>query len=162
MIAGPGGRMLTEKMIQEIEDEAAHYPDSQAVSIEALKIVQRERGWISDESLKEVADYLGMTADELDSVATFYPLIFRQPVGRHVILLCDSVSCWICGEEKLKERFRQRLGIGMGETGQDGRFTLLPIACLGDCDHAPTMIVDEDLYHDLKPEDIEGILERYS
>ncbi len=153
--------MLTKEMVQAIEEEAKHYPTSQAVGIEALKIVQRERGWISDESLKEVADYLGLSAEDLDGVATFYPLIYRRPVGRHVILLCDSVSCWILGEQKLEERFQQRLGIGMGGTSQDGRFTLLPIACLGDCDHAPALIIDEDLYHDLSPQSLDEVLERY-
>ena len=98
-----------------------------AVCIEALKIVQRHRGWVSDDGLRDVADILDMTPDELDSVATFYNLIFRKPVGRHVILICDSVSCWIMGYERDPATYlKERLGIGLGETTADGRFTLLP------------------------------------
>jgi NADH-quinone oxidoreductase subunit E len=102
-----------------------------------------------------------MTPDELDSVATFYNLIFRKPVGRHVILVCDSVSCWIMGYERLRERLTARLGIRPGDTTADGRFTLLPIVCLGTCDHAPAMMIDEDLYRDIDPAAIDAILEQY-
>ena len=102
-----------------------------------------------------------MTPEELDSVATFYNLLFRRPVGRHVILLCDSVSCWIVGSEQLGEYLTSRLGIGLGETTEDGRFTLLPVACLGTCDHAPAMMVGDDLYRDLEPASLDEILSQY-
>lgn len=153
--------MLTKEEIQAIDDEWSHYPDKQAVSIEALKIVQRLRGWVSDESLSDVAAYLGMTIDELDSVATFYPLIFRKPVGKHVILICDSVSCWITGYEQLRQTISEDLGVTFGETTEDGRFTLLPIPCLGACDHAPAMMVDNELYGNLDSEKVKKILAEY-
>jgi NADH-quinone oxidoreductase subunit E len=153
--------MLTQEEIKAIDDERSHYPDKQAVSIEALKIVQRGRGWISDESLSDIAVYLGMTIDELESVATFYPLIFRKPVGKHVILMCDSVSCWITGYEQLRQTIRDHLGITFGETTEDGRFTLLPIPCLGACDHAPVMMVDDELYGNLDAEKVKKILAEY-
>jgi len=124
--------------------------------------VQRHRGWISDETLDEVADFLDMTPAELDSVATFYNLIFRKPVGRHVILLCDSVSCWIMGYESMLEYLKKRLGVGFGETTPDGRFTLLPHVCLGACDQAPAMMVDGDLHVELDPDKIDRILSMYS
>ena len=153
--------MLTQEEIQAIDDEWSHYPDKQAVSIEALKIVQRLRGWVSDESLSDVAAYLGQTIDELDSVATFYPLIFRKPVGKHVILICDSVSCWITGYEQLRQTISEDLGVTFGETTEDGRFTLLPIPCLGACDHAPAMMVDNELYGNLDSEKVKKILAEY-
>jgi NADH-quinone oxidoreductase subunit E len=153
--------MLTDREQQEITAELGHYPERRAVCIEALKIVQQHRGWVSDESLRDIATFLGMTPDELDSVATFYNLIFRKPVGRHVILVCDSVSCWIMGYERLRERLTARLGIRPGDTTADGRFTLLPIVCLGTCDHAPAMMIDEDLYRDIDPAAIDAILEQY-
>jgi NADH-quinone oxidoreductase subunit E len=153
--------MLTDREQQEITAELGHYPERRAVCIEALKIVQQHRGWVSDESLRDIATFLGMTPDELDSVATFYNLIFRKPVGRHVILVCDSVSCWIMGYERLRERLTARLGIQPGDTTADGRFTLLPIVCLGTCDHAPAMMIDEDLYRDIDPAAIDAILEQY-
>lgn len=154
--------MLTGEERREIEAELGHYEDRPAASIEAMKVVQRRRGWVSDESLHDLGELLGMTSAELDGVATFYNLIFRRPVGRHVILVCNSVSCWIMGYTTLREHLSRRLGIDLGETTADGRFTLLPIVCLGACDHAPTMMVDDDLHGDLTPEKIETILESYT
>lgn len=153
--------MLTEMERREIEEELSHYPDKRAGCVEALKVVQRHRGWVSDESLKSVAALLGMTGDELDGVATFYNLIFRKPVGRHVILLCDSISCWVCGYEGIRRRLEARLGISMGETTPDGRFTLLPIVCLGACERAPAMMIDEELHGDLRTDTVESVLEQY-
>lgn len=153
--------MLTPEERQEIEAELEHYPTKQAVCIDAMLIVQKHRGWVSDESLKDLAEFLGMSVEDLDGVATFYNLIFRKPVGRHVVMVCDSVSCWIMGYERLRKRLTSRLGVKMGETTADGRFTLLPIVCLGTCDHAPAMMVDGDLHRDLDPQKVDGILEKY-
>ncbi len=152
---------LSAEERREIEAEFPRYPTKRAVCIDALKIVQRHRGWISDESLQDIAQLLEMSLDELDGVATFYNLLYRKPVGRHVVLLCDSVSCWIMGYEKLRERLCSKLGARLGETTADGRFTLLPIVCLGTCDHAPAMMVDEDLHRDLDPAKAEQALENY-
>lgn len=153
--------MLIEEERQEIEKEFPHYPQKQAACIEALKVVQQHRGWVPGEAIMEIAELLEMTPDEVDNVATFYNLIFRKPVGKHVILICDSVSCWITGYERLREHLTARLGINLGETTADGRFTLLPIVCLGTCDHAPALMIDDDLHRDLDPEKIDEILERY-
>jgi NADH-quinone oxidoreductase subunit E len=154
--------MLTDEERQEIECEMGRYPDRRSVCIEALKIVQKHRGWISEESLQDLAPVLNMTRDELDSVATFYNLLYRKPVARHVILICDSVSCWITGYEFLREHFRTRLGLTVGETTPDQRFTLLPIVCLGACGGAPAMMVDGELYENLlDPAKIDRILEKY-
>jgi NADH-quinone oxidoreductase subunit E len=153
--------MLSAEERQDIESTMQHYPNKRAVCIEALKAIQRHRGWVSDEGLIDAAEFLDMTRDELESVATFYNAIHRRPVGRHVILLCDSVSCWIMGCERLREHLASRLGIGFGQTSADDRFTLLPNVCLGACDHAPTMMIDEDLHRDLDAAGLDSILERY-
>lgn len=153
--------MLSVQEREQIDHEVATVPDKQAACIEALKIVQRHRGWVSDEALADVAQYLEMSTADLDGVATFYNLIFRRPVGRHVIRLCDSVSCWILGSERLREAFAAQLGIHFGETTSDGRFTLVPIQCLGTCDHAPALMIDEDLYRDLAPEELAALLQKY-
>jgi NADH-quinone oxidoreductase subunit E len=153
--------VLSAEERKEIEAELAHYPDKRAVCIDAMKVVQQHRGWVSDEALRDVAEFLEMPVAELDSVATFYNLIFRKPVGRHVIMVCDSVSCWVMGYERLRDHLTKRLGIKLGETTPDGRFTLLPIVCLGTCDHAPAMMVDNDLHRDLEIEKIDAILEQY-
>ncbi len=153
--------MLTAEERREIEEEVARYPYRRAGTIEALKAVQRHRGWVSDESVKDVAELLGMTPDEVDAVATFYNLVFRRPVGRHVILLCDSVSCWVMGHDGVRDRLQAHLGIRPGETTPDGRFTLLPTVCLGACDRAPAMMIDGDLHGGLDPGAIESILANY-
>lgn len=153
--------MLTDAEREEIEHHVAEYPYKRAACIEALKVVQRYRGWVSDESINDIAALLEMSPAELDNVATFYNLIFRKPVGKHVILLCDSVSCWIVGYEKMRQHLSERLGIRFGETTPDGEFTLLPIVCLGDCDHAPVMMVDTETYNNLNAEKIDQILETY-
>ncbi len=153
--------MLTEEEKREIEAHIEKLPRRSAACLEALSVVQKHRGWVSDQSLHELAEFLDMTPHELDSVATFYNLVFRQPVGRHVILVCDSISCWVMGYEKLVERLNQKLGIQWGETTPDERFTLLPMPCLGTCDHAPALMIGDDLHRDVKVEGLDEILERY-
>ena len=153
--------MLTVEEKQKIEHEIEHVPVRKAACIEALKIVCNQRGWVSDENVRDIADYLEMSAEEVDSVATFYNLIFRRPVGRNVILVCDSISCWIMGYENLKNKLSEKLGIKYGETTTDGRFTLLPNPCLGTCDHAPAMMVGNDLYQDIETSQLDQILEKY-
>ncbi|KAA5549300.1 NADH-quinone oxidoreductase subunit NuoE [Adhaeribacter rhizoryzae] len=154
--------MLTAEEVSQIEHEISLVPVRKAAGIEALKIVQQHRGWVSDESLKDTAAFLGVSAEELDSVATFYNLIFRQPVGRHVILLCDSISCWVMGYEKIREHLMQKLDIKYGQTTPDGRFTLLPNVCLGTCDCAPALMIGPDLYQNVTPEELDEILSRYN
>ena len=153
--------MLTETEIQTIDHEVSLVPHKKAAVIEALKIVQQNRGWISDETVSAIAAHLEMSAAEVDSVATFYNLIFRKPVGRHVILLCDSISCYVMGYRKLYEALQEELKIKFGETTADKKFTLLPNACLGCCDHAPALMIGEDLFMDIKAEDIAEILKKY-
>jgi NADH-quinone oxidoreductase subunit E len=146
----------------EEQKEMAHYPLKQSVCIDALKIVQKHRGWVSDGTLADVAQFLQMSTDQLDGVATFYNLIFRKPVGRHVIFYCDSVSCWLLGCNRLRDDLSQKLGIQPGQTTADGKFTLLPIVCLGACDHAPVMMIDSDLHRDVTLQNVGGILEKYT
>lgn len=146
---------LTEIEIGEIEREIQHLPDRQSAAIDALKIVQVHRGWISDNSLAAIAQLLGMTADELDGIATFYNLIYRQPVGENVILFCDSVSCWLMDGEKVCKKLSEKLEIEFGQTSADNKYTLLPVTCLGDCDHAPAMMVGDELHHDLTVDNLD-------
>lgn len=153
--------MLTPEERQEIEAEFPRYPHKQAVCLDAMKIIQRHRGWVSDESLRDLGEILDMTAEELDGVATFYNLVFRRPVGRHVVLICDSVSCWIMGYEKLCQRLTSQLGVDLGGTTADKRFTILPIVCLGTCDHAPALMVDNDLYRDVEADHVDDVLTNY-
>ncbi len=153
--------MMTEDEKTKIQREIEQSEYPRAASVEALRIVQSRRGWVADEDIRELAPLLDMTPDELDAVATFYSFIFRRPVGRHVIFVCDSVSCWVMGYEALLRLLKDRLGISMGETTPDGRFTLLPVSCIGACDRAPAMMIDRDLHLDVDPEKLERLLDLY-
>jgi NADH-quinone oxidoreductase subunit E len=157
----PKARQLTDEEIHEIEHEKTHYPYAQAVGLEALKIVQKYQGWVSDESLLAVSEYLDIPPDDLEGVATFFNMIFRRPVGKNVILLCDSVACWMLGCDDLKAHITSTLGIDYGETTEDDMFTLIPVPCLGDCDKAPSMMVGRELYRNLTNEKIDQIIADY-
>lgn len=153
--------MLSEAERKELDHEAQHYEHKQALTIEALKIVQNHRGWISDDAVKDIAAYLACDPAEIDSVATFYNLIYRKPVGRQVIHLCTSVSCWIMGSDQVAARIREKLGIGLGETTEDGEFTLVPNQCLGLCDHAPCLMASRQMHGDLEtPEQVDAAIEK--
>jgi NADH-quinone oxidoreductase subunit E len=154
--------VLTDEVRAEIEQEINYCPERRSGCVEALRVVQKHHRWVADEHVAEVADLLGMTIDELDAVATFYPFIFRKPVGRHVILVCDGITCWVMGYASLIDTFKKELGISWGETTADGRFTLLPASCLGECNHGPAIVVDDDVHRDVVPEQIASILGRYT
>lgn len=153
--------MLNEVEKKEIGEELKLYPYVNAACIDALKIVQKHRGWISDESVHDIAAELGMSDDEVDGIATFYTRIYRKPVGRNVILICEGISCMILDYESLYEHISAKLKIRFGETTEDGRFTLLPVSCLGDCDNAPVMMINDDHYNKLSAEKIDLILGKY-
>jgi len=153
--------MLTEEEKEEILEEVKHYPFPSVACLDALKIVQKYRGWINDESVRDIAGLLSISPEQVDSVATFYSRIYRKEVGRHVSLVCDGISCMILGYDRVYNHISGRLGICFGETTPDKRFTLLPVSCLGDCDHSPAMMIDNDHYNNLKIENIDHILAKY-
>jgi NADH-quinone oxidoreductase subunit E len=155
-------RQLTQAEVDEIEHEMTLYPYKRAVGLEALKIVQKHQGWVSDESMLAISKYLAISVSELEGVATFFNLVYRKPVGRNVILFCNSVSCWIMGCEGMRKHIKEKLDIDYGETSSDNEFTLLPVPCLGDCDRAPVMMVGPDLHRNLTPESIDKIILDYS
>jgi NADH-quinone oxidoreductase subunit E len=152
---------LTAAEITEIQEIYRHFPEKSAACIEGLKVIQQHHRWVSDQAVKELAEILDMSPAAVDSVATYYSLIFRRPVGRNVIYICDSVSCWIMGYDQIAACIKKQLAIGYGETTTDDRYTLLTIPCLGTCDHAPAMIINEDLHRDLTTENAEVILNKY-
>jgi NADH-quinone oxidoreductase subunit E len=156
------GEYLTDLERNEIDHELAQVPYKSAAVIEALKIVQRHRRWISDDSVNAIAAYLQMSPAEVDSVATFYNLIFRKPVGRHVILVCDSISCYVMKYGDIYKALQEKLHIRFGETTGDQCFTLLPNACLGCCDHAPALMIDNDLYKDVTVDMLDRLLQKYT
>ncbi|MDN3522740.1 NADH-quinone oxidoreductase subunit NuoE [Halomonas ramblicola] len=155
------GFVLDPQDRRAIEQERRHYEQPQAACIEALKIVQRRHGWVPDGAIVAIAETLGIGPASVEGVATFYSLIFRQPVGRHVILICDSSVCFLTGFEPLHAALAGQLGIDFGQTTDDGRFTLLPACCLGACDGAPALMIDDDTYATVAAEDLATLLEAY-
>ncbi|MEY1663158.1 NADH-quinone oxidoreductase subunit NuoE [Isoalcanivorax beigongshangi] len=156
------GYRLSDAERAAITTEMQHYEDPRAASIEALKIVQSHHGWVPDAAIYQIADILGIPAADVEGVATFYSQIFRQPVGRHIVRVCDSMVCFIGGHESVLSAISAQLGIGLGETTADGRFTLLPVCCLGNCDKAPALMIDDDTYGNLSVEAVPQLLEKYA
>lgn len=153
---------LSDAEREAIHEEIHHYPDPRAASIGALKIVQAERGWVPDGAIPAIAAELGIGAAEVEGVATFYSLIFRSPVGRHVIKVCDSISCFLTGYEDVYAAIQKHLGISYGQTTSDGRYTLINICCLGACDRGATLMIDDDLHGPIDPAQIPALLEAYA
>ena len=156
------GATLSAVEARDVDAVLEHAERPEAAYVDLLKVLQQHRRWVSDEALQALATRLDVAPERLESLATFYNLIFRRPVGRHVILLCDSVTCWMLGEEPLRAHLRARLGIDFGQTTADDRFTLLPVPCLGACDHAPAAWIDGDLHTDLTETKLDRILEAYA
>ena len=136
----------------------AYAPTPRAACTDVLRYVQKQKRFVSDQSFVEIAPLLGMSVAELDEVATFYNLIFRHKVGESVLFLCNSVTCWMLGQPALEAHVLRRLGIKPGETSADGKVTLLPIVCLGHCDHAPAMLLDGALHGDLDCNKLDELL----
>ena len=152
---------LSETERAAIEHEMHHYEDPRAASIEALKIVQKQRGWVPDGAADAIGAILGIPASDVEGIATFYSQIFRQPVGRHIIRVCDSMTCFIGGHENVLGSIKSELGIVPGQTTADGRFTLLPVCCLGNCDKAPALMIDDETFGDVQPEGVAQLLESF-
>ncbi|MEK0362876.1 NADH-quinone oxidoreductase subunit NuoE [Pseudomonas sp. CBC3] len=153
--------VLSETERSAIEHEMHHYEDPRAASIEALKIVQQQRGWVPDGACDAIGEVLGIPASDVEGVATFYSQIFRVPVGRHIIRVCDSMTCYIGGHESVLDSIRNEIGIEPGQTSTDGRFTLIPVCCLGNCDKAPALMIDDDTFGDVQPGGVAQLLEAY-
>jgi NADH-quinone oxidoreductase subunit E len=153
--------VLTDAEKLRIDELKPLYETETAASVEALRIVQDARGWVADDALRDLAEYLDVSPAYLESLATFYSMIFRRPVGRHVIMICDSVCCWMEGSEELIAHLGQLLGVELGGTTADGRFTLLPVVCLGACDQAPAVLIDWQLHGKVGAENLSSILALY-
>lgn len=137
---------LSDSEKQQIDEALHHVPFASGASIDALKIVQAHRGWVSDAALNALSEHMGLSTADLDSVATFYNLIFRQPVGKVVLHPCDGISCDLMGGKKIRRCISKNLGITDAQTTEDNQFTLIPLPCLGACDKAPVMIADKLLF----------------
>ncbi len=152
--------LLTTEEIETLTAKAATIPHPMEMVVDVLRAIQDRNGWVPDEGIELAARILGTSPLKVEEIATFYDKIYRQPVGRKVIHLCDSICCWGVGGEEIARHLQQSLGIGFGETTPDGVFTLLPTCCLGACGKAPAMMVGLTTYGNLTPERIDEILDR--
>lgn len=153
---------LSPEVRAEIEHAKSHYPDARAASIDALKLVQKEHGYVPDGAMYAIGEILGIPAADVEGVATFYSQIFRVPVGRHIIRVCDSMTCYVNGADGVMAEIQKQLGIVPGQTTADERFTLIPVCCLGNCDKGATIMIDDDTHGGLEPSMVAGLLEKYA
>lgn len=152
---------LNSQEYNEIQREKNNYENPRAALIETLKIIQKSRGWISNDAIYIIANILKVNVSDVEEVATFYSQIFRKPVGRHIIRYCDSVVCYIKGYKKNLKVLENFLKIKPGQTTKNNRFTLLPTCCLGNCDKAASIMINEDTYGCVTEKNICRLLERY-
>jgi len=151
---------LSETEISEFRERLAAAPHPRELVIDILRAIQKNHGWVPDEGVELTAALVGLSPLQIEEVATFYDKIYRRPVGKRVIHVCDSICCWSRGSEEISACLQQKLGIKFGETTADGIFTLLPTCCLGACGEAPAMLVGLNLYGCLTVEMIDEILEK--
>lgn len=152
--------MLPESLKDKLKSQIAQFHHTREAAIDVINVVQDHYGYLSDKAVEEVADLLDLSTLEVDELATFYTFIYREPVGKYVIHVCDSLICWMAGEENLVEHLCRRLGIEMGGTTDDGLFTLLPVCCIGYCDRSPAILVNRKVHGPLSIEKLDGLIDR--
>lgn len=151
--------MLSEEVKTRITQLKGRYPQPRSALLPALHLAQREHdGWLSDELMAEVAEVMDLPPTEVRSVASFYTMFNRRPVGEYLVQVCTNLSCSLLGAEHIAEHLKRRLGIKVGETTPDGLFTLLEVECLGSCGTAPMMQINDTYYENLTVERVDEIL----
>jgi NADH-quinone oxidoreductase subunit E len=150
--------MLPEELKASLQEMISSAEHPRELVVDVMFALQDYYGFLSDEALEEAAVLLGMTPLEMEELATFYTFIFREPVGKYVIHVCDSIICWMDGYESIRDYLCGKLGIKMGETTPDGLFTLLPVCCIGYCDRSPAILINRKVYGPLTPEKLDNIL----
>ncbi len=152
--------MLPDKISEELREQVAAAEHPRELAVDVMFALQAQYGYLSDAALEEAAALLGMTTLEVEELATFYTFIYREPVGKYVIHVCDSVICWMDGFESIRDYLCRKLAVNLGGTTADGLFTLLPVCCIGYCDRSPAMLINRKVYGPLTPEAIDAILEK--
>ena len=150
--------MLSNEARAEIKQFKGKYPDPRSALLTALHVAQREHGWLSPEVMRDVAEVMELPPTEVASVASFYTMFNRQPVGENLIQVCTNISCSLLGAKHIVEYLKNKLSIDVGQTTSDNRFTLVTVECLGSCGTAPMMQVNDTYYENLTEEKIDRIL----
>jgi NADH-quinone oxidoreductase subunit E len=152
--------MLPDHLNKTLSERIAHAEAPREQAVDVMFELQDHFGYMSDEAMVEASKLLGMTTLELEELATFYDHIYREPVGKYVIHVCDSAICWMNDHQSVTDHIRSRLGVEVGGTTADGLFSLLPVCCIGYCDRAPAMTINRRVFGRLTPEKIDRILSR--
>jgi NADH-quinone oxidoreductase subunit E len=135
------------------------YPERGSAMLPALQLAQEKHGYLSPQALRECAEALGTTPAICEAVASFYDMLHRAPVGRHMVEVCTNITCALTGAQQVLEAFERELGISAGETSEDGAVTLRPVECLGGCGWATVVSVDHHYRTHVRPDDIPAIVE---
>ena len=151
--------MLSNAASQKIQALIAKYPQKRSALIPSLHLVQKEQGYLSIETIREIAELLDLPPNEVNGVAGFYTMFYKKPMGKYVIQVCTNISCMLCNAEEIVEHLTRRLGIKMGETTADNKFTLLEVECLGSCGTSPVVQINDDYYEELTPGKLDQILD---
>jgi NADH-quinone oxidoreductase E subunit len=151
--------MLSPETRRKIESMKKVYETNQSALLPALHAAQADQGWLSEETQREVAQILGLTAQSVRQVVTFYTMFHQKPVGRHMIQVCRNLSCSLLGGQRLQQQIQEKLGVEDGETTQDGRFTYVSVECLGSCGTAPVLLVNDRYYENVTPLEVDRLLE---
>ena len=152
--------LLPQDQIASFRARAADIAHPRELIVDVLRAIQDHHRWVPDAGIELAASILGLSPLQIEEIATFYDKIYRQPVGRKVIHVCDSICCWTREGEHIYNYLQQKLGIAPGQTTADGQFTLLPTCCLGACGDAPAMMIGLTTYGNLTPELVDEILEK--
>jgi len=152
--------MLLEKLKNELQEKIGGVEHPREMAIDVINALQDHFGYFSDEALDQAAELLGMSNLEVEELSTFYTFIYREPVGKYVIHLCDSLICWMENGDDLAGHLQKRLGIQMGETTADGLFTLLPVCCIGYCDRAPAILVNRMVHGPLTLASLDALIDK--
>jgi NADH-quinone oxidoreductase subunit E len=138
------------------------YERAQGALLPALHLVQHEYGWIPAQAMMEIAEFLKLKPSEVIDTASFYEEYWLKPKGKHLVQVCRSIACEFCGQKEVSQACKDALGIDVGETTDDGRFTLIELECLGSCGTAPAMLVDEKLYENVDPKGVSALLNKHA
>jgi NADH-quinone oxidoreductase subunit E len=151
--------MISDTKRQQFDALVARYPEKRSALIPILHEVQAEVGYLSPEGVEWVAGYLGLSPADVMSVASFYDMLDLEPVGKHMIYVCQNLTCTLLGAERLVRHLESRLGVRMGETTPDGKITLKRMECLASCGTAPAIQVDGVYHHQVTPEKLDALLD---
>ena len=154
--------MFSQANETKLNEIISHYPVKRSAVLPALYIAQEGHGHVTDEDVRYIAERLDMRVNEVEEVVTFYTMYSRQPIGKYKLQVCRTLSCMLLGAEQITEHIEHKLGIGVGETTADGRFTLQEVECLGYCDLAPCLQVNFDYHEKVTKDSVDEIIKNLS